>query len=145
MKKIPVIYIAGPYRGINRDAIELNIQTARQVGLEAIRRGWSPIIPHANTGHLETLINLPDQFWLDATLELMRRCDAVLLCPGHTRSVGTFGEIEEARRLEIPVFESSDAMPDADYFLAKIREENTAGNGYQPSPQDGKVQVSGDE
>lgn len=31
--RMPVVYVAGPYRGLNRDAVELNIQVARAVGL----------------------------------------------------------------------------------------------------------------
>lgn len=112
--RLPVIYIAGPYRAATRAGIELNIQTARRVGALAALKGWSPIIPHANTGHLdEVLPDMPDQFWLDATLELMRRCDAVLLCPGWKNSSGTQAELFEARRLALPVFETESILPTA--------------------------------
>lgn len=119
--RMPVVYVAGPYRGLNRDAVELNIQVARAVGLEAVRKGWSPLIPHANSGHLDALINLPDQFWLDATLELMRRCDAVVLCPGWARSAGTEGEIREARRIGLPIYANDNDLPTAERFLEKYR------------------------
>ena len=41
---------------------------------------------------------------LAGTLELMRRCDAVVVIPGWEHSTGTKAEIDEAMRLEIPVF-----------------------------------------
>lgn len=120
MKKMPIVYVAGPYRGLNHEAVELNIQSATAVGMEAIRKGWSPIIPHKNTGHMDRLTNLPDQFWLDATMELMLRCDAVVLCPGWERSAGTAVEIKEARLRGITVYHSADVLPRADEFTGAL-------------------------
>lgn len=111
-RQMPVAYIAGPYRGANREAVELNIQAARAVGLLAARRGWAPIIPHANTGHLDGAYpSLGDDFWLDATMTLLRRSDALVLCPGWGGSVGTLDEIEEAKRLGIEIFTTVDQLP----------------------------------
>lgn len=120
MKKMPIVYVAGPYRGLNHAAIELNIQSATAVGMEAIRKGWSPIIPHKNTGHLDEIIALPDQFWLDATMALMLRCDAVVLCPGYERSAGTSAEIQRARREGIPVYVSTAMLPSAEEFTGAL-------------------------
>ena len=114
-QKMPAAYVAGPYRGRTRAAVELNIQSARQVGLQIARKGWSPLVPHANTGHLDLADpQLGDQFWLSATMELMRRCDAVVLAPGWEHSDGTAAEIHEACRLGLPVFETVHALPCAD-------------------------------
>ena len=114
-QKMPVAYVAGPYRGRTGAAIELNIQSARQVGLQVARKGWSPLVPHANTGHLDLVDpQVGDQFWLAATMELMRRCDAVALAPGWDHSDGTAAEIHEARRIGLPVFETVHALPCAD-------------------------------
>lgn len=116
MNIMPVIYVAGPYRGLNREAVELNIQSAKAVGLEAIKRGWSPIIPHMNTAHLDALINLDDQFWLDATMALLQRCDALVLCPEWKRSAGTMAELNEAERRGIDIY-SIDMLPPAEDYL----------------------------
>jgi hypothetical protein len=115
--RMPVVYVAGPYRGINRDAVELNIQSAKAVGLEAIKKGWSPIIPHMNTAHLDAITSLDDNFWLEATMELLRRSDAVVLCAGWNRSTGTIAEIEEARKLKIPLRFSVNQLPEAEIFI----------------------------
>lgn len=115
----PLIYVAGRYRAPTREAVAANIEAARQVGIEAARLGWYPVIPHCNTAHME--LATPehcDQFWLSGTLELMTRCDAVVLVPGWERSEGTHAEIAEADRLSIPVYRSPDLLPGASEFIA---------------------------
>ncbi len=115
--RIPVVYVAGPYRARTRAQVSVNIQSARAVGLLAIRNGWSAVIPHANTGDLDLHApDITDDFWLAATLELMRRCDAVVLVPGYETSEGTQGEIAEAKRLGIPVFIGIRKLPSASEF-----------------------------
>ena len=99
-----IIYCGGSYRAPTVWQVEQNIQAARQLGAEVARRGAYPVIPHANTAHFDGLQD--DEFWLNGTLELLRRCDAVMLVPGWRGSSGTCGEVEEAHRLGLPVFES---------------------------------------
>lgn len=122
--RMPAVYIAGPYRGPSLAAIELNIQCARKVGLLAAIKGWTPIIPHANTGHLDDCAGLSEQFWLDATLELLRRCDALVLCPGWQHSSGTLNEVAEAQRLGITVFYSDSELPPAEVWRAIAANDN---------------------
>jgi len=105
-----IVYIAGPYRAKTAWEIEKNIQRARFRGAEVAAMGAMPIIPHTNTAHFDGIQD--DLFWIDGTLELMRRCDAVLLCGQWLASVGTMGEIEEAKRLGIPVFRSTKGLTD---------------------------------
>lgn len=115
---IPVVYVAGPYRAVSRKGIELNIQAARAVGLLCCRKGWSPIIPHANTGHLDELDpTIGDEFWLASTMELLRRADAVVLVPGWELSSGTRDEITEAQLRGIPVYHAEHLLPDAAEFV----------------------------
>jgi len=44
-----------------------------------------------------------DEFWLNGTLEMMRRCDGVLLIDGWTRSTGACEEQRQAAALGIPL------------------------------------------
>ncbi|HFW4440633.1 TPA: hypothetical protein ACIBQB_002292 [Salmonella enterica subsp. enterica serovar 9,12:-:-] len=72
-----------------------------------------PVTPHLNTANFEykTEGEIPDEYWLECTMELMRRCDAVLLIGEDAmRSSGTRAEVEEAKRLNIPVFNSLDCL-----------------------------------
>jgi hypothetical protein len=112
----PLLYVAGPYRGRNREAVDLNIQTAKRVGALASEKGYACIVPHMNTAHLDQVTDKPDAFWLGTTMEMLRVCKAVVLCPGWKNSIGTLAEIEEAGRLGLPVFTSVDDMPDAYSF-----------------------------
>lgn len=98
------VYIAGPYRAKTAHAVEENIRRAEAMMLCVAGMMLAPLCPHTMTRYLDGTMN--DQYWLDCTLALMRRCDAVLLCPGWERSTGTLAEIAEARALNIPVYEN---------------------------------------
>lgn len=102
-----LVYVAGPYRGPTKEAVELNILTAKRVGLLVAKAGHAPVIPQMNTAGFELLDpSIHDEFWLEATMEMMRKCDCVVLCPGWEDSSGTRAEINEARRIGIPVYRS---------------------------------------
>lgn len=96
-----VIYIAGPFRGAHAWAIAQNVSRAEIVAYEVFANGHAALCPHTNTRHFDG--SLPDQVFIDGTLELMRRCDAVIVLPNYTRSQGTKGEIAEAERLGKPI------------------------------------------
>lgn len=99
-----LIYIAGPYRAPTGWGVENNIRAAEAVGhcLMLQVPGVAAVIPHTMYKHMDG--SLPDQHWIDATLELMRRCDGVLLWGDWQKSIGTVGEKTEAERLGLPVF-----------------------------------------
>lgn len=101
-----VIYIAGKYRGPTAWAIEQNIRAAEEVAARVVQLGMMPLCPHSNTRHMDGLAH--DEFFLAGTLELMRRCDAVLLVPNWRDSAGARAEVAEADRLGIPVFGRED-------------------------------------
>lgn len=98
-----LVYIAGPYRAATRWQEEQNVRRAEEYGRAVSILGAYPLVPHANTRPYFGG-EIPDEFWLEGTLELMRRCDAVLLIEGWENSNGTRAEKLEAERLSIPVF-----------------------------------------
>jgi nucleoside 2-deoxyribosyltransferase len=110
MGKTKVIYIAGPFRAATSWGIAKNVRAAEERGFECASVGGMPLIPHANTAHFHGC--LTDEFWLSGTMELLRRCDAVLLVPGWEGSTGTKAEIREAGQLAIPVFETVTELED---------------------------------
>jgi len=99
-----LVYIAGPYRGSCPWETDLNIQNARQSGAAIARIGYFPVVPHANTAHYDGVNT--DTFWLAGTLELMRRCDVVVMTGAWEESRGSVAERKEAKTLGIPVYDS---------------------------------------
>jgi len=104
---IKLVYIAGPYRAETAWGIENNVRRIEDIGARVAQYGALPIMPHANTRFFHGAFNLPDQFWLDAYLELVRRCDAVFCRDG---SHGTNRELELADSLNIPIFHNFIAL-----------------------------------
>ena len=98
-----VIYIAGPCRGENAWVVEQNIRRAEQVGFEVAQLGAMPLIPHTNTRFFDG--TLTGEFWLEGTMELLRRCDAVVFCNGWDFSNGSLAERAEAEQLRLSCFE----------------------------------------
>ena len=115
-QKIPVVYVAGPYRAATRELIAENIAVARSVAVATARLGWFPLCPHTNTAHFDDDIPGQDQFFLDGTLALMERCDAVVLINGWRYSAGTLGEVHRARELGMPIFACLEDLPTAEEF-----------------------------
>ena len=101
-----IVYVAGPFRGVNAWEIEQNIRRAEQLGMKVALAGAMPLIPHANTRFFHG--TLGDEFWLDGTLELLRRCDAIIMTDDWRRSSGATAEREEAIARHMPVFESNE-------------------------------------
>lgn len=98
-----VIYIAGPYRAKSGWEIEQNIRKAEELGLEVAKLGAVPLIPHTQYRFFQG--QLPDEFWLEGTLELLRRCDGAIFLPTWTSSSGSKTERKECERLVKPVFD----------------------------------------
>jgi hypothetical protein len=97
-----VVYIAGPFRGATPWDVAENVRRAERLGLEVAKLGAVPLIPHANTANFDG--QLTDEFWLDGTLELLRRCDALILTEDWQRSSGARREKEDAESRGQPVF-----------------------------------------
>lgn len=106
-------YVAGRYRGATRDVVDLHIKSATMVGAIVAEKGYYPVIPHANTALFEHYIDQPDEFYLDGTLELMLRCDLVVMVSGWPKSTGAVGEMITAKREGIPVYLNVDDLPEA--------------------------------
>lgn len=102
-------YVAGPFRGANAWEVEQNIRRAESLAFALWQiPGIAVICPHANTRYFDK--SLPDHVWLVGDLEILRRCDFVVLTADWQRSHGARTEANEAHRLGIPVFESAAAV-----------------------------------
>jgi len=107
---IKVIYVAGSYRASTVWDVDRNIVAARELGAEVMRLGAIPLIPHSNTSHMDGIVD--DEFILEGTMELCRRCDALITVKGWKTSGGSRLEVEEMVRLGKPVFETVSALRD---------------------------------
>jgi len=109
-----VIYIAGPFRAPNPDGTnnawrtQENIMRAMDLAREVWRLGHAALCPHANTMFFQN--TAPDAVWLEGDLEMMRRCDGVLLVEGWEQSQGASAEAEEAVTLGIPIFSNLERL-----------------------------------
>lgn len=98
-----IIYFAGPFRADTAWGIEKNVRRVEEQAVLMVEKfGIMPLIPHANTRFFHGLGT--DELWLEGTMELMRRCDAIYMCPGWEQSDGSQAELAEAEVMGIPVF-----------------------------------------
>jgi len=104
-QQMPMVYVAGPFRAKDAWGIECNIREAENLGLRVASFGVVPVIPHTMYRFFQG--SLPDEFWLQAGLALLRACVSVVVTTtriGAETSAGTMAEVDEARRLGLPVF-----------------------------------------
>lgn len=102
-----IVYIAGPYRG----DVQKNIASARKVAKEVWESGNVALCPHLNTAHFELDCSCCDQIYINGDLDLLARCDAIVMCPGWEQSKGSLGEHAYASERGIPIYIYPD-MPD---------------------------------
>ena len=101
-----IVYIIGPFRARTQWEIARNIRNAERLGLHVAHMGAMPLIPHMNTANFHGMLS--DQFWIDGTKELAKRCDAAItveaLGISIENSMGSRGEVEAMKALGRPVF-----------------------------------------
>lgn len=102
-----LIYVAGPIRPHGTQTVEGNIQKAKDIAFELWKMGHAVICPHANTFLTEGIWCNEDKYpvnWIKGDLQMVARCDAVVVCPDFSESKGTRMEIAFAEEHDIPVF-----------------------------------------
>lgn len=106
-----LIYIAGPYRGPNAWAIEQNIRRAEDAAAKVWAAGHAALCPHANSRHMDGVTS--DENFLVGTMEMLRRCDAILLVAGWRESQGSRAEQTFAASVGMPIFNAESGIGDA--------------------------------
>ena len=96
-----VVYIAGPYRADSPHGIVQNIRRAEAVALKYWLKGCAVICPHKNTALFDGAA--PDHVWLDGDLEILGRCDAIVMMDGWRKSKGAIAELAYAKRQGLEV------------------------------------------
>lgn len=117
-----LIYIAGPYRPYTNAHGALvdtahNISIAEMTAVHLVdalgHLGLFPVVPHLNTRDFENQVKKNhDQYFLDGTMAMLERCDAVLLTMPNADEVssGTKAEVHRAHQLGIQVYRSFDSL-----------------------------------
>lgn len=105
MNAVPrYVYIASPY-SIGDPA--KNIQDSLLLAEVIIQQGDMPICPLlCHLWHL--MFPKPYEYWIEYSMQLLRRCDVVFRMPGESKGVDA--EVAEARRLGIPVMFIGETM-----------------------------------
>lgn len=104
--KNKLVYLAGPYRG----EIDFNILKAQQAACKLWEMGYWVICPHLNTARFEEFCRVHVDVYLEAYLEVVSRCDLVVLLPGWEKSEGSVAEKAVAEANRIPVVEYVDII-----------------------------------
>lgn len=99
---VRILYVAGPYRADTEHGVLRNIQRAEQLAAELWRLGYVVLCPHKNSAHFGGLI--ADDSWLSRDLELLARCDGIVMGYGWERSRGSVEEERFARSMGLHVF-----------------------------------------
>jgi hypothetical protein len=103
---VTVVYIAGPFRAkpdpLNQWQQWENIRASAALALEVWQLGAAALCPHLNTAFFQGAA--PDAVWLDGDLELLGRCDAVLMAPRWEFSAGACEERRIANASGVPIF-----------------------------------------
>jgi hypothetical protein len=103
-----VVYVAGPFRVPSAWDIECNIRRAETLALEVWRMGCAALCPHTNTRFFQNAA--PDEVWLKGDIELMMRCDVMIMTPDWERSSGARAERDHAQAHGLPVVYSIDEL-----------------------------------
>jgi hypothetical protein len=98
---VKIAYIAGPYRSDTVHGIVENIYRAEAVAIKYWQLGYAVICPHKNTALFDGL--LPDEVWLAGAIEILKRCDVIVMMKGWENSSGSRAELEIALKFGLEV------------------------------------------
>ena len=100
-----IYYVCSPYRGKTPEQVQVHFNYAVDLTREMLLYGHCPITPHL---YITACLNDDDpderKIGLEAALELLKKCDAVIVGQRYGISEGMAAEIETAKQLNIPVF-----------------------------------------
>jgi hypothetical protein len=102
-----VIYISGPLSNCIPKGYDQfhgrwqNELDASRIAQECIEKGWAVICPHKNTSGF---YHIPYEKLIQTDLELVKRCDAILMFGKWQLSPGALREIELAQELGMDIF-----------------------------------------
>jgi nucleoside 2-deoxyribosyltransferase len=97
-----VLYVAGPIRNQSHWERHKNILRAEAVAVQLWQKGFAVICPHKNTEFIDGAVS--SDAIEQGDLELLGRCDGMVLLVGWSLSAGTRVEVEYALQHNIPIY-----------------------------------------
>jgi len=97
-----VAFVAGPYRSDTIRGVIENIRCAESVAIELWKMGIVTICPHKNTSLFDGICD--DSFFLEGGLEILSRCNLLVLIPSWDKSEGSKEEKQKAELINIPIY-----------------------------------------
>jgi nucleoside 2-deoxyribosyltransferase len=108
MRKMKQIYVAGPYTANDSWSLEKNIRSAEEISFQVFSLRAVAVCSHTISRYFFGTLN--EEFWLEATMNMLSRCDAMVVVEGWKKSSGTLGEIKYAAENDIPIFYSVEEL-----------------------------------
>lgn len=106
MSKPHYIYVAGP---ISQGDTLLNIKNGIDMGVELVKKGFTPYVPHQDfVAYMMHPDVLDYETILAQDFDWIERCDALIRLPGPSK--GADREIAHCRKVGVPVFYSLSAL-----------------------------------
>ena len=101
-----LIYVSGPYtkNDKNGKTQEENINQAREIGCRLWEKGHAVICPHENTSYFEKDCNITYDMYIKGDLDMVSRCDCLVMTPDWETSNGAILEHDYAISLRIPIY-----------------------------------------
>jgi nucleoside 2-deoxyribosyltransferase len=100
-----LVYVAGKYSADTAEQRMENIKAAGKVAAELWDQGFGVICPHTNTGEfLVPTSSCTYDMVMKGDMDMMSRCDAVVMLPGWEQSKGSTMEITYAQELGMPIY-----------------------------------------
>jgi len=105
---LKIVYIAGPYRGKTDDEVYENIQQARRYTKKYLQQGYAVFCPHLNTAFFSGVVH--EDHFIQMGLEILSRCDILVLIPGWIASGGSQTERRFAFANNIEIIEDKENL-----------------------------------
>lgn len=93
-----VAYVAGPYRADSIRGVQQNIERASDVAFKYWHKGYAVVCPHKNTALFDGKAFEDATIWLDGDLEILKRCDVIVMMKNYEDSEGAKAELEFAKK-----------------------------------------------
>ena len=107
-----VIFISGRITAPTSYQMAENVRHAHMASLKLMKRGYATICPHKNTEGLGGALHRDseDDFegWMAMDLEILSRCDGILMLKGWKQSRGSKREYAKAKELGLELMFEGD-------------------------------------